>query len=147
MSLPPEAIAYQTAHINENRAPVLLAANSVLTALATVAIFLRFLIRWKTKVGVKADDYTILLAGVYVAHVAMGNSRVNTLHRSWLGFRWLSIITVSFSDRPQPISLQPLMKQRREMASESMSLLSQMRNFQDFSRWVHQSLINIKHCG
>lgn len=66
MSLPPEALAYQLAHIDDDRGPQLLAANSVLTVLATVAITLRFLVRWKTKTGIKADDYTILLAGVCV---------------------------------------------------------------------------------
>ena len=69
MSLPPEALAYQTAHINDDRGPEVIAVDAVLTILATVAIGLRFLVRWRTHVGFKADDYTILLAGVRVNDV------------------------------------------------------------------------------
>lgn len=44
----------------------MIAVDAVLTILATVAIGLRFMVRWRTHVGFKADDYTILLAGVRV---------------------------------------------------------------------------------
>lgn len=62
----PEQVAYQTAHIHEDRRPNILAATSSLTVLSTLAIFLRVYVRWSTRAGLRADDYTIFAAGVSV---------------------------------------------------------------------------------
>lgn len=52
------------AHIHQDRGPYLIATTAVLSVLSTAAIYLRFLVRWRTKVGFKTDDYAILMAGV-----------------------------------------------------------------------------------
>lgn len=57
-------IAYQKAHINETRAPSIVAAVAVLSALSTIAIVLRVFVRWHMKSGFKTDDYTIFSAWV-----------------------------------------------------------------------------------
>ena len=64
MSLTPDQLAYQMAHIHQDRGPYLIATTAVLSVLSTAAIYLRFLVRWRTKVGFKTDDYAILMAGV-----------------------------------------------------------------------------------
>lgn len=58
--------AYQTAHIHESKRPNIIVAISVLTTLSTVAIFLRIYVRWSTRLGFQADDYTIFAAGVSI---------------------------------------------------------------------------------
>lgn len=64
-------IAYQMAHITETKAPSIIAAVAVLSVLATVAIALRFIVRVQMKSGLKADDYTILSAWVYILYDGM----------------------------------------------------------------------------
>lgn len=74
MSLTPDQLAYQMAHIDQDRGPYLIATTAVLSVLSTAAIYLRFLVRWRTKVGFKTDDYAILLAGVSrTSHRTMRN--------------------------------------------------------------------------
>ncbi|MCJ1463320.1 hypothetical protein MMC07_001927 [Pseudocyphellaria aurata] len=64
MAISAEQVAYQTAHIHESRRPNVIAAISVLTALSTLAIFLRIHVRWSTGLGFQADDHTIFAAGI-----------------------------------------------------------------------------------
>ncbi|MCJ1463353.1 hypothetical protein MMC07_001960 [Pseudocyphellaria aurata] len=59
-----EEVAYQLAHINETKAPSIIAAVAVLSVLATIAIMLRVLVRWYMKSGFQADDYTIFCAWI-----------------------------------------------------------------------------------
>lgn len=59
-------IAYQAAHIHDTKGPSIIATNAVLAVLATIAIGLRYIVRWHTKSKFMADDYTIFLAWVYV---------------------------------------------------------------------------------
>lgn len=68
----PEQVAYQTAHIHEDKRPNIRAAISSLTALSTLAIFLRVYVRCSTRAGLHADDYTILAAGVSVIQTLLG---------------------------------------------------------------------------
>lgn len=63
-SLTEDEINYQLAHINETKIPSVIATLSVLSALATISVFLRFLVRWHTIAGYKMDDWTILVAFV-----------------------------------------------------------------------------------
>lgn len=60
----PEQVDYQLAHRDETRAPIIMAAVGTLTALATLSVFLRMGVRWRTKNGFKADDHLIFLACV-----------------------------------------------------------------------------------
>lgn len=62
--LSPEDVAYQTAHIHDNRRPALTATISVLSALSSIAVLLRLAIRWRTSVGIGADDILIVIAWV-----------------------------------------------------------------------------------
>ena len=62
----PEQVAYQTAHIHEDKRINILAAVSILSALSTLAILLRIYVRRKTRAGFHADDHLIFAAGVSV---------------------------------------------------------------------------------
>lgn len=64
VGLTDEEAAYQLAHLSDSKAPSIIASVVVLAVLATIAIGLRLLIRWRTKVGYGADDYLIIVAGV-----------------------------------------------------------------------------------
>lgn len=68
-------IAYQEAHINETRAPSIIAAIAVLSVLSTVAIVLRVFVRWHMKSGFKTDDYTIFGAWVYISYDEIAGAR------------------------------------------------------------------------
>lgn len=65
-SLTPDEINYQLAHINESKIPSIIITLSVLSFLATSAVLLRFLVRWRTTAGYKMDDWTILAAFVRI---------------------------------------------------------------------------------
>lgn len=58
---PPEA-AYQLAHAHQSKTGQLIGSTAALSALATVLVFARFVTRVHTKVGLKADDWAILVA-------------------------------------------------------------------------------------
>lgn len=62
--LTPAEIQYELAHLGETKAPSIIAAIGSFSALATIAILLRILVRWRNKNGFKADDYTIFVAFV-----------------------------------------------------------------------------------
>ena len=59
-----EDVAYQMAHINDDRRASFIASTAVLTVLSTIAVALRGLVRWRTVAGLGADDYWIFLAWV-----------------------------------------------------------------------------------
>lgn len=63
-SLTEDEINYQLARLNESKIPSIIATLSILSALATISVFLRFLVRWHTTAGYKMDDWTILVAFV-----------------------------------------------------------------------------------
>ena len=62
MSISPAEAAYQLAHANQSRTDQLIDSTAALTALATALVLARFIIRIHTKVGLKADDWAILVA-------------------------------------------------------------------------------------
>ena len=62
MSISPADAAYQLAHANQSRTGQLIESTAALSALATVLVLARFIIRVHTKVGLKADDWVILIA-------------------------------------------------------------------------------------
>lgn len=62
MSISPATAEYQLAHANQSRTGQLIDSTAALSALATVLVLARFIIRLYTKVGLKADDWTILIA-------------------------------------------------------------------------------------
>lgn len=64
-------IAYQLAHINETKAPSIVAAVAVLSVLATIAIVLRAFVRWQMKSDFLTDDYTLFCAWVYILNDGM----------------------------------------------------------------------------
>lgn len=55
MPLSPAEKAYQIAHIHEDKTPTIIAAISVLSALATIAVFLRALVRWRVNAKFQAE--------------------------------------------------------------------------------------------
>ena len=62
--LPPEEIAYQEAHIRENKGPILIGTCVMLLALSTTTVILRIISRRIKRVKLAADDYLIFLAQV-----------------------------------------------------------------------------------
>lgn len=60
-----EEIAYQLANIDATKRPAIIATLATLSVLATIAITLRFIVRWNTKAQYRLDDWTIL--GAYVS--------------------------------------------------------------------------------
>ena len=62
MEMSPNEAVYQLAHASESRVGELIASTAALTALATVLVIARFGTRLHTKVGLKADDWAILVA-------------------------------------------------------------------------------------
>jgi hypothetical protein len=64
VGLSDEEAAYQLAHLDDTKGPSLIAAAVILALLSTIAVAVRLAIRWRTKVGWKADDYLIVVAGV-----------------------------------------------------------------------------------
>lgn len=90
---------YQLAHIHENRGPHVLIACAVLSALATISVGLRILVRWRTRSRIEADDHTIFLTlvSVHLAECLYGQS-VNAASRFWHGHRSLEYIMVWYLD-------------------------------------------------
>lgn len=64
VGLTDEEAVYQLAHLSDTKAPSIITSVVILVVLSTVAVGLRLLMRWKTKVGFGADDYLIIIAGV-----------------------------------------------------------------------------------
>ena len=62
MSLPPAELAYQEAHIHEDRSLGLTIAYVIAIVIATVAVALRVVARRISNAALKADDITIVLA-------------------------------------------------------------------------------------
>lgn len=54
-------IPYQKTHLKESKVTEVIAACAVLSALSSIAILLRVLVRLRTNNGFKADDYTIFV--------------------------------------------------------------------------------------
>lgn len=66
MAMTDKQIAYQMAHIHEDKGPNTIGAVSVFFALAALAILLRIHVRWNIRAGFGPDEYTIFAAGVSV---------------------------------------------------------------------------------
>ena len=66
MSIDPAEAAYQLAHANQSRTGQLIDSTAALSAVATVLVLARFIIRIYTNVGLKADDWAILTALVCI---------------------------------------------------------------------------------
>ena len=64
VGLTDEEAAYQLAHLDDTKAPSIIASVVILALLATIAVGIRLVIRWRTRVGFGPDDYTVVLAGV-----------------------------------------------------------------------------------
>lgn len=62
MSISPTEAAYQLAHAHQSKTGQLIGSTAALSALATVLVFARFITRVHTKVGLKKDDWAILVA-------------------------------------------------------------------------------------
>lgn len=71
VGLSDEEAAYQLAHLDDTKAPSIIASVVLLALLATIAVGLRLAIRWKTKTGFKIDDYLIIVAGVRKQRISL----------------------------------------------------------------------------
>lgn len=60
--LPPDEILYQYQHINDDRAPGVIASQVICFTLACAAVLLRWISRRMCKAGIGADDYMIVVA-------------------------------------------------------------------------------------
>lgn len=72
MAMSSDQVAYQTAHIHEDKRINIIAATATLSVLSTLAILLRIVVRVKTRAGFQTDDYTIFAAGVSVNQTRFG---------------------------------------------------------------------------
>ena len=63
-NLPPQELAYQQAHIHEDRGPIVIGVCASLFILSTSAVILRVVARRRKKVKLAWDDYSIFLAEV-----------------------------------------------------------------------------------
>ena len=71
-SFPPEEIAYQTAHIKDNRSTLLMVVSSLFTGAATLSFVIRIIARRVSRAPLGWDDYlscaaTISLIGVNIS--------------------------------------------------------------------------------
>ena len=62
MSLPPAELAYQEAHIHDDRSAGLTVAYVIAFTVSTITVALRIVARRISKTALKADDFTIILA-------------------------------------------------------------------------------------
>ena len=66
MSISPTDAAFQLAHAHQSKTGQLIGSTGTLSALATVLVLARFITRVHTKVGLKADDWAVVIAMVCV---------------------------------------------------------------------------------
>ena len=62
--LPPGELAYQEAHIRDNKGPIIIGVSIMLLVLSTTAVGLRVVARRMRELPLAADDYLIFLAQV-----------------------------------------------------------------------------------
>ena len=86
--IPPEDLAYQRAHIHEERKPVIIAVCVALLVLGMLTVILRIVARGIRKVEFAADDYLIFLAQVSPSQMrgffGLINITVNSISRFFL---------------------------------------------------------------
>ena len=87
----PADLAYQSAHIHEDKRPSTVAAVAVLSVLSTMAVTLKLGIRWRMRAGFKEDDYTIILALVDI-HPQIFIPCFHLLNSKQV-FGWINFIT------------------------------------------------------
>lgn len=115
-TLTDEEINYQLSHTNDSKIPSIIATLSILSVLATISVFLRFLVRWHTTAGYKMDDWTILVA--FVRHDLIlsctSNPDMNQI-LSWGSFVaiYFGIVSLSIA---LPVSCYDLRWQRQNAA-------------------------------
>lgn len=68
--IPPDQLEYYERHASDNQQPNLIATIILCLALPCIAVFLRFIARWRTRASYKADDWLILLALVGILRPA-----------------------------------------------------------------------------
>ena len=66
MSISSAEAAYQLAHAHQSKTGQLIGSTAALSALATVLVLARFITRVHTNVGLKADDWAIVIALVCI---------------------------------------------------------------------------------
>ena len=66
LMLPPDEIAYEEAHINDNRGPILVGVTTILLVLGILAALGRFASRRMTKAALATDDWLVLFSLVCV---------------------------------------------------------------------------------
>lgn len=79
MSISSAEAAYQLAHAHQSKTGQLIGSTAALSALATVLVLARFITRVHTNVGLKADDWAIVIAlliawGEFVTNVICGHN-------------------------------------------------------------------------
>lgn len=72
-ALPPAALAFQKAHIKENRGPTVIGVSATLIALVTVAVSLRFLGRRVRQLPFLLDDLLTIPAWFFVTMLCVTN--------------------------------------------------------------------------
>lgn len=65
----PAEVEYQLTHPDETKGPMIMAVVGTFSALATISVVLRILVRRLNKNGFQGDDYTLFTAFVRIASV------------------------------------------------------------------------------
>jgi len=71
--LPPDVIAYQIAHIDDNKTDSIIASNVITLFAACVAVVLRLCSRFLKRLTLQPDDY-LILAALVTASIQSGES-------------------------------------------------------------------------
>ena len=91
-TIPSVQLEYYENHASDNQQPNLIATIVLCLVLPCIAVFLRFLARWKNHVGYKADDWLILLALVCSMSLDFRSegsfAKNNTASTSWYVYNY-----------------------------------------------------------
>ncbi|MCJ1264679.1 hypothetical protein MMC22_004553 [Lobaria immixta] len=135
--LSPEDVAYQTAHIHEDRRPALTATLSVLSALSSIAVILRLAIRWRTRVRIGADDILIVIAwilgwgGFVCLYIAMQNG---------LGTHILAVTNQQFTALLKALIILAIRYQLAVMFTQLSIIFLYKRVFTLRTKWFRNTL-------
>lgn len=91
----PAEIQYQLSHLDETKVPIIMGAVGAFTTLATIAVFLRILVRRLKKNKYQADDYTLFIAFVSIYRGELGHCTSMLIPRQIL--TWGSFVTFYYS--------------------------------------------------
>ena len=80
VQLTADDIAYQKAHIQDDRSKTIVVSHAICLSLAAIAVLLRFMSRKIGKVALERDDYMIFAALIFVSGQVTGGLLSASFH-------------------------------------------------------------------